>query len=165
MMDYLLPMIGSRREVIVADVGSGPHALRHCEFANGASVNFYPMDKRETPGVEGQNMEFITYLDNMFDIVQCINALDHTKDALKALKELIRVSARWVYIDCNLDQHTTSGGWHYWDAKENGTFTNGKDTFNLKAFGFKIKYINNGGERRYNHIIATLDKEEKTLWK
>ena len=103
-------------------------------------------------------MESLAYPDDTFDIVQCINALDHTKDAEKALKELVRVAKKAVYIDCSLDQHSTTGGWHYWDAKEDGTFTNGTTSFDLKDYGFKLEYINSGGERRYNHIIARLKK-------
>ena len=43
---------------------------------------------------------------------------------------------------------------HYWDAKEDGRFVNETEEFNLKDLGFEIEYIDNGGERRYNQIIA-----------
>ena len=158
MVDHLLPMIGDKEFVTVADVGAGPNALLHCEFATGAEADFYPMDKRELSGVERQDMEALTYPDGFFDIVQCINALDHTRNARKALEELIRVSKEWVYIDCALDQLTTSGGWHYWDAKEDGLFVSKTDKFDLKDYGFDIHYFNSGGERRYNRIVARLKK-------
>jgi len=156
-MQHLLSLVKSE-EVEVLDAGSGPHAITLCEFVNGVSMEITSIDHRDFPGVIKMSMEALTYPDSSFDIVQCINALDHTKNAVQALKELIRVARGAVYIDCALDQHSTSGGWHYWDAKEDGTFTNGNESFNLKDYGFKIEYINNGGERRYNHIIARLQK-------
>lgn len=159
-MDHLLPMIGDKDNVLVADVGAGPFALKNCEFVTGHRVEFRPMDKKGFQGVEQQDMEALTYEDSTFDIVQCINALDHTRNAEKALQELIRVSKEWVYIDCALDQLTTSGGWHYWDAKEDGSFVGKGKPFNLKDYGFTLKYINPGGPRRYHHIIATLQKEQ-----
>jgi SAM-dependent methyltransferase len=105
-------------------------------------------------------MEKLTYEDNFFDIVHCLNALDHTRDALTAVKEMIRVCkpGGYVYIDCHLDQLDT-GHLHYWNAKEDGTLTNYKETFDLKDFGFQIKYINEYDESRYNHIIAVLQKK------
>ena len=106
------------------------------------------------PPVEVQDMEELDYPDRSFDIVICINALDHTKNALRAIAEFARVAEDYIYIKCWLDQKQT-GYKHYWDAKEDGTFTNGTETFNLKDWGFKIKYTDTGGERRYNYIEAT----------
>ena len=63
----------------------------------------------------------------------------------------------WVYINCALDQLSTGYG-HKWNAEEDGTFTNNRDTFDLKEFGFEIKFIDKGGENRHNEIIATLKK-------
>lgn len=100
----------------------------------------------------------LTYKDGTFDLVMCINALDHTPDAQTALEELIRVSKGTVYIDCALIQHTTSGKGHYWDMKENGTMTNGTDAFSLKDYDFEIELIDNKMERRYNHVVAILEK-------
>lgn len=158
MVEHLVPLIGDKKRVTVADVGCGPYALSYCEYATDVEVEFYPMDRKAFPGVEVQDMEALTYPDNYFDIVQCINALDHTKNAQKALEELIRIAKSWVYIDCSLDQLTTSGGWHYWDAQEDGTFVNKTNSFDLKDYGFKIEYINPGGPRRYRRIIARLQK-------
>lgn len=153
-MIHLLPMVGDKKRVSVADVGSGPHAVKYAEFANGVKVDFFPMDNRDFPNIEKQTMEDIDYPNKSFDIVQCINALDHTKNAQKAVEELIRIADSWVYIDLYLDQHSTSGGWHYWDAKEDGTLENESGKFSLKDYGFEIEYIDNHGYRRYNHIIA-----------
>jgi SAM-dependent methyltransferase len=167
--DYFLPLIGDRKEVSILDVGSGPYPitgqtlegvkvnLRHCDnrgfdnfWANNETV---PLFKIEVLDMENLDIE-----DNSYDIVHCVNALDHTRDALKAVKELIRVSREWVYIDCSLNQHSVRGKKHYWDAKEDGTFINETGHFNLKDLGFSIKYIDKGGEPQYNQIIATLQK-------
>jgi 2-polyprenyl-3-methyl-5-hydroxy-6-metoxy-1,4-benzoquinol methylase len=111
-------------------------------------------DRRDFPGVDTEDMEQLSYADNAFDIVVCVNALDHTPDAKAAVKEMLRVSRGLVYIDCALIQRTTSGKQHYWDAEEDGTFTSKDDSFNLKDFSFQIELLNNNSERRYNHIHA-----------
>jgi SAM-dependent methyltransferase len=104
--------------------------------------------------VPAENMEQLSYADKSFDIVSCVNALDHTRDARAAIKEMIRVCSGLVYIDCALIQRTQSGGHHYWDATEDGTFISKDDEFNIKDFGFAIELINNGAARRYNHLHA-----------
>ncbi len=171
LVDYLLPFIGDKKEIKIADVGSGPFR-RTGQLLDGVKVEVYQIDQMDFLDfyakygtkplfpVEVQDMEKMTYPDNFFDIVHCVNALDHTRNALIALKELIRVAkpGGWVYIDCALIQHTNRGHRHFWDALEDGTFTNGDESFNLKDFGFRIEFIDNGGERQFNHIIATLQK-------
>lgn len=170
LVDYLIPLIGDKKEVKIADIGSGP-IPKTGQYLEDVKVTIYSSDKQDfvaawqkhnidpPPKVEYQDMEKLTYPDDFFDIVHCVNALDHTRNALAAVKEMVRVCkpGGWVYIDCNLDQKDT-GYKHFWNAKEDGTFTNYADTFDLKDFGFTIKYIDNGGERRYNQIIATLKK-------
>lgn len=156
MLDYLIPFIANKKDVKVADIGSGPH----CRIGESEDdITIYPSDKRGY-SVEVQDMEQLTYEDNFFDLVHCSNALDHTPNALKAVKEMIRVCKPkgWIYIQCWLDQHSTSGKQHYWDAKEDGVFVSETERFDLKDLGFKIQFIDNGGERRYNRIIATLQK-------
>lgn len=157
-MRHLLPLIGDQEKVSVLDAGAGPYGIIYCKFANGADLTVTPIDHRDFPGITKENMEDLPYSDNTFDIVQTINALDHTKYAKKALQELIRVAKNWVYIDCNLIQRTTSGGWHYWDAQEDGRFISKNDEFDLKDFGFEVKLVNNGETRSRNQIIATLHK-------
>jgi ubiquinone/menaquinone biosynthesis C-methylase UbiE len=111
--------------------------------------------------VANETMEQLSYQDNTFYVVFCVNALDHTRNARTAVEEMIRVCkpGGLVYIECALIQHTTSGGWHYWDMLEDSTLKSDTDEFNLKDLGFYIKLIDNGGERRYNSIIATYQKE------
>lgn len=136
------------------DVGCGP--IDSVVLPSGVDMHFCDRRDFDDPLVEFQNMEAMTYADNFFDVVYCINALDHTPNAKVAVKEMIRVCrpGGLVYIDCALIQRTTSGRNHAWDAEENGTFSSKDDEFDLKDFGFSIEFINNGGERRYDHMIA-----------
>ncbi len=167
LLDYFIPMIGDKKEVMIADIGSGPLSITG-QLLDGVKVEMYPIDQQDFSyfwekyggqphfPIEVQDMEKLTYPDGFFDIVHSMNALDHTKGALQALKEMIRVCkpGGWVYIDCALIQHTTRGHRHFWNALEDGTFTNEYATFDLKDYGFQIEFIDNGGERAYNHIIA-----------
>lgn len=166
----LVPLLDGKKEVRIADIASGPYS-KIGRYYEGTSIRVYPSDNQNFEPfykkykflpifpIEYQNMEQLSYQDEYFDIVHCANALDHTKDAYKAVLEMIRVCkvGGWVYIDCCLDQKKT-GHKHYWNANENGIFSNDDEIFNLRDFGFEIKLIDNGGERRYNHIIATLNK-------
>jgi SAM-dependent methyltransferase len=170
LVDYLVPLVGDKKEVKIADIGSGPFSILG-NTLDGVKIEVNPFDGKNfhsfwemeglTPRypVDFQNMERLTCRDDIFDIVVCNNALDHTKDALSAVEEMIRVTkpGGWVYINCNLDQMDT-GHKHYWNAKEDGMFVSKTTFFNLKDWGFKIQYIDRGGERRYNSIIATLQK-------
>lgn len=167
LVDYLIPLVGDKKEVKIADIGSGPFS-RTGQLLEGVDVKIYPMDQSNfdyfweryntTPifPIEVQNMEALTYPDKYFDIVHCVNALDHTPDALPAVQEMIRVCkpGGWVYIDCALIQKTNRGHRHFWDMLEDGTMTNGETSFNLKDFGFEIEFIDNGGERQFNQVIA-----------
>lgn len=161
LIEVLIPLTQDKKEVKIADIGSGPSS-RIGHYLEGVKIEIYPSDKQTFTNslIEYQDMEKLTYPDNFFDIVYCSNALDHTRNALAAVKEMIRVCkiGGWVYIECWLDQLQT-GYKHYWNAKEDGVFINKTDRFDLKAFGFEIKYIDNGGLRRYNRIIATLKKK------
>lgn len=169
--DYFLPLIGQKKEVKILDVGSGPYPVTG-QVLDGVKIEFTHCDRRgfenfwannnTTPliPIEVQDMEHLTYPDNTFDIVTCINALDHTVDALSAVKEMIRVCKPqgWVHVDCSLNQHSVRRKKHYWDAKEDGTFINEQDKFDLKDLGFKIEYFDLRGEPQYNRIVATLQK-------
>ena len=171
LVDYLLPFVGDKKEIKIADIGSGPFSTVG-SYLPGGELKIYPSDKQDfiefwkirnqTPfiSVEYQNMEKLTYPDGFFDIVHCYNALDHTVNAKEAVKEMIRVCKidGWIYVVCFLDQFST-GFQHYWNAKQDGTFTNNKETFDLKEFGFQIQFTDNGGESRYNLITAILQKK------
>lgn len=170
--DYLLPLIGHKKEVKIADIGSGPYStIGH--YLDGVKVDIYHSDNQDftkfwkkynaTPlvHIEHQDMEKLTYPDDFFDIVHCVNALDHTRNAPSAIMEMIRVCkpGGYVYIDCHLDQLST-GHKHKWNMKENGCLNDGHNSFCLKPLGFDIKFIDNGGESRYNRIVATLQKHD-----
>jgi SAM-dependent methyltransferase len=131
----------------ILNIGSGPVTP-----GKTPNIEITHADRRDY-GVEVQDMEKMTYPNKMFDLVICINALDHTPDARSALKEIIRVG-RWVYIQCWLIQHMTSGKRHFWDVLEDGTFKSKDDEFNIKDFGFKVEFMDKRGERRHNYIIA-----------
>ncbi len=138
----------------ILNIGSGPVTK-----GDSSGLDIIHADRRDYgEHVEYQNMEELAYPDDTFDLVVCINALDHTRDAERAIKELIRVSKKWVYVDCALIQHTTSGKNHYWDMLEDGTLENEIARFNLKSYGFEIDFLHNGGKRRYNHVVATYQK-------
>lgn len=174
LVDHLVQLVGDKKEVKILDVGSGPFPITGQEL-DGVDVEVRWCDQRDFTDfwkelgqeideqveplflIERENMEDLSYSIDYFDIVHCVNALDHTKDARAALEEMLRVvkPGGWVYIDCALDQLTAQGKKHYWDAKEDGTLTNSGQHIDLKGYGFKIKFVDNHlGERQYNHMIA-----------
>lgn len=169
--DYLLPFVGDKKEVKIVDIGSGPLSI-FGSYLPGVELKIYHTDKQDfiefwkqhnlTPiiSVEYQDMEKLTYPDEFFDIVHCSNALDHTRNAKQAVMEMIRVCKidGWIYIMCALDQLST-GYKHYWNAKQDGIFTNNIETFDLKDLGFQIYFTDNGGESRYNLVTAILQKK------
>lgn len=150
LIEDLLPYVGDKKELKIADIGSGPFSFIGSTLP-GVKITVYPSDKQDfthfweirnqTPyiPVEYQDMEKLTYPDEYFDIVFCHNALDHTKNAKEAVKEMIRVSKGWVVIICSLNQLDT-GYLHFWNAKQDGVFDNYKERFDLKDFGFKIQF-------------------------
>lgn len=136
----------------ILNIGSGPVVV-----GDTPGVEIIHADRRDY-GVDLQDMEKLTYADASFDLVVCINALDHTPDAPTAIKEMIRVSKGWVYIDCALIQHTTSRKRHFWDAEEDGTFRSDDSAFDIKDYGFEVEFVDNGTERRYDHVICRYTK-------
>lgn len=171
LVDYLVPLIEDKKEASILDVASGPYPVIG-QLLDGVNLTVRYCDQQDfkyfwdkwnaTPifKVEVENMEKLSYPDESFDVVHCLNALDHTRNAEQALKELIRVCKKggWVYIDCALIQHTNRGHNHHWDALEAGGFENENGYFDLKDYGFDITFIDNGGERQFNHVIAKLKK-------
>jgi ubiquinone/menaquinone biosynthesis C-methylase UbiE len=71
-------------------------------------------------------MEELTYEDNSFDLVHCVNALDHTSNAQKALDEMKRICKPngYIYLRHTRNQKRAHhGNGHYWDAKLEGFFS------------------------------------------
>ncbi len=111
--EYFRPMIGDKKEVWIADLGAGVISTTGNTWKT-AKVHLYPSDyywdeykeiykergiKQFIP-MERQDMETLTYKDEMFDIVHCANALDHCINPFKALKEMYRVCKKggWIYL-------------------------------------------------------------------
>ena len=120
----------------VLDVGAGQ---AHKLISTYQEIDIIQCDKNPSDGVVEQDMEHLSYPNDYFDVVTCINALDHTKDAEKALQEIMRVARGCVYINCAIDQKTRHGKNHHWDAKADGRFV-GKHDFDLKDYGFDIEF-------------------------
>lgn len=120
----------------ILDAGSGPELKL---VSNYTEIEVVPCDIRDLPGIDRQDMEHLSYADKIFDLVICINALDHTPDARQALEELIRVGKQ-VYINCAIDQRTRHRKKHYWDAKSDGRFVNPEAEFDLKDYDFEIDF-------------------------
>lgn len=165
--DYFAPMIGDKKRVKIADVGS---ALVNTlgDSWDGVAIEMFCSDKyaddfnhlwkknKQKPLhlIEYQDMEFLTYAGNFFDIVHCRNAIDHTKDAITAIDELKRVSKEWVYLEHAPNQKSTYGGHHYWDVtieEDRTKFSNGKTWIYLRDFK---SHINSDG-----HIVSIWQKK------
>lgn len=165
--DYFGPMIGDKKEVVIAELAAGPI----CTIGNlwkDVKVKLYASDilKNEydalwkennaTPviSVEYQDMENLTYPDNFFDIIHCVNALDHTLHPQEALKEILRVCKPdgWIYLRHLPDQKTACRGMHAWDVNMvdgEAVFSNLKEKFLLSEFGdFKT--------HREGHLIVSI---------
>ena len=165
--DYFGPMIGDKKEVAIAELAAG----LICTIGNSwkdAKVKLYASDilKNEydalwkeynaTPliPIEYQDMENLTYPDNFFDIVHCVNALDHVLNPKRALKEMLRVCkpGGWIYLRHAPDQRKKYRGMHAWNVNMidgETVFSNPKEKFLLSEFGdFKI--------HREGHLIVSI---------
>lgn len=171
--DYFAPMIGDKKEVVIAELGaalvntigdSWPD-VKVTVVASDVAVSQYQklLDEYSvvlhTP-VEYQDMEHLTYPDEMFDIVHCVNALDHTPNPRVALKEMDRVCKKdgWIYLRHSPNQKTNFGGHHYWDisfSHYDCWFNNGPSAWSLPD-GFEVSEEWNGKE---NLIIAICHKK------
>jgi len=132
----------------VADIGAGPVCTIGGKLA-GSKVEIYASDvcakgyneltealhEKLLIPIEYQDMENLTYPDEFFDVVHCVNAIDHTKDARKALSEIERVCKKggWIYLRHSLDQKEKLGGGHYWNVRIDG-ISNGEETITLDGY-------------------------------
>ncbi len=128
--DYFGPLIGDKKAVRIAEVGAGPINTIGNEWP-GVEVEIVASDvlqpeyeklwkeHRATPvvPVEFQDFEHLSYPDESFDIVHCVNALDHTYDAEAALEELWRICklGGWIYLRHSPFQMKRFGGKHEWN--------------------------------------------------
>jgi ubiquinone/menaquinone biosynthesis C-methylase UbiE len=149
---YINEMLIKRGDYKIADLGAGPVCKLGGKMA-GASIEIYASDvaakeyKEVTDElvkrtgqellipIEYQDMENLTYPDEMFDIVHCVNTLDHTRNARKAIEEMKRVCKKggWIYLRHAPYQKRYLRGDHFWDATMEG-FDNGKELFTLDGF-------------------------------
>lgn len=128
--EYFGEMIGDKKEVVIAELGAGPiNTIGN--YWPGVEVTIYASDvmqpeyekfwqasgKKPIVVVEYQDFERLTYPDNFFDIVHCVNALDHTEDAWQALQEIQRVCkpGGWIYLRHAQNQMDRYGGMHRWN--------------------------------------------------
>lgn len=147
--EYLIPLIGNKKQVSILDVGAGP-VLTIGDQLPGVQINIKACDNlaREYHDIYGnllfkveyQNMESMDYPDNHFDIVHCVNALDHTKSPRSALAEMIRVAKNYVYLRHNINEGEQQkySGLHRWNIEKSGSdcrFWNSKAEFYLSEFG------------------------------
>ena len=68
LIECLVPFVGDKKEVKIADIGSGP-LPRIGRYLEGVKVEVYSSDKQNFTGIKYQDMEKLTYSDNSFDIV------------------------------------------------------------------------------------------------
>lgn len=108
---YLIPFLPARNRVRIADLGSGP-VVRIGNIYPKKRITIFPSDMlareynymltkrgiKPLIHIEYQNMEALTYPDNFFDIIHCVNAIDHTSSPDKALHEMKRTCRVGGYI-------------------------------------------------------------------
>lgn len=169
--EYLIPLIGDKKTVTILEVGSGPvltigNKLREvdvqitaCDKLANEYAQIYPEVSFK---IEYQDMEKLTYPNKSFDIVHCVNALDHTHHPDKALKELIRVAKEFVYLRHNENEGEEQkySGLHRWNIEMAGKdvrFWNPKREFLLSDFGeWKT-------EKRKENFKSTHDHGEQII--
>lgn len=151
--DYFGDLIGDKKKVKIAEVGAGPintigDSWPDVEveiYASDVLASAYmdvlwkPSGQHPVVPVVYEDLENLSYPDETFDIVHCVNAVDHTSDALKAVKELMRVCKKggWVYLRHSYNQKKRFGGHHEWNAglkDGRAFFENGHKGFYLDDF-------------------------------
>ena len=178
---YFEQMIGSKTEVKIADLGAG----LFCTIGNlwdTAKVKVVPSDiladrfrellteHKIAPviPIEQQDMEALTYEDQSFDIIHCVNALDHCGDALEALSEMWRICkpGGWIYLRHypHVGEHQRYCGLHQWnidiDSKGVGILWNKNFHFEMDSL-FSGFQTHKGREYAYepkDMIISILHK-------
>jgi len=130
----------------IADLGAGPVCTLggkkagnditiHASDINAKEYNELTKEHKLLIPIEYQDMESLTYPDEMFDVVHCVNALDHTKDVKKALNEMKRVCKKGglIYLRHAPNQKNFLRGDHHWNVSEEG-FDNGTELVKLDGF-------------------------------
>jgi SAM-dependent methyltransferase len=130
--EYFRELIGDKKSISVADIGAGaipttgnlwPGVVVTIVASDLLADEYNEMwqaDHRVILNpVTKQDMEHLTYPDNSFDIVHCVNALDHCENPRAAIAEMIRVCrlGGWVYLRHvpNEGEHQRYAGFHQWN--------------------------------------------------
>jgi len=175
-------MIGTLKEVTIADIGAGMFSTTGSVWPD-TKVNLYPSDKladefnrvlkefkfKPIIPVEKQDMENLTYPDEMFDIVHCVNALDHTENPRKALFEMYRICKKggWIYLrhHFNTARLQKNMGMHRWNIHmtidKNCVFWSNSGGFLLSdCFDWwQTEAKKELGYERYNMIVSKYHKK------
>ena len=131
---YFKPMIGDKKNVSILDVGAGMFNTVGCLWHNvdiqvtccdiladeyKKILDEYKIEPIHL--IEKQDMEDLTYEDKSFDIVHCVNALDHCIKPEKAIREMYRVCRKggWIYLrhGLNMGKERHYTGLHQWDIQ------------------------------------------------
>ncbi len=153
--EYFRELIGDKKSVSVADIGAGAIPTTG-NLWPGVAVTIvasdlladeynqmWAQDHRVILNpVTKQDMEALTYPDNSFDIVHCVNALDHCENPRAAIREMIRVCkpGGWVYLRHvpNEGERQRYAGFHQWNIERQDSdakFWNKDDWFFLTDIG------------------------------
>jgi len=178
---YFAPMIGDKKEIYLADIGSGLFSTTGSTWPT-ATIHIFPSDmladefsemlktKNITPliPVKKENMEELSYPDAYFDIVHCANALDHTTNPLKAIKEMYRVCkpGGWIYLRhySHVGEHQAYCGLHQWNLdicnKDDCRIWNKTNEFTLSILyaGFKTELKKEMPWEPEDMVVSTLHK-------
>lgn len=93
----------------VLDVGCGSGAISRIMLEQRPDLRIQGVEVLIRPGckipVEQYDGKNLPYPDSSFDVCMCIDVLHHTEDAAAALRELTRVSRRFVLIKDHLSEN------------------------------------------------------------
>lgn len=128
---YFDELIGDKTSVHILDIGSGPLSTTgsrregvdvHITCADVLAEEWNELYPESIIPVEYQNMEKLTYDDNSFDIVHCVNALDHVDNPRAALEEMVRVTRGTIYLRHNVNEGESENyvGYHTWNIEPKG---------------------------------------------
>jgi len=178
---YFLPLIGDKKQVSIADIGAGMWSTTG-SLLDGVDITVHPSDELAeqymgvlkqnniTPlfPIEKQDMEHLTYPDNSFDIVHCVNALDHCLHPDLAIKEMYRICKPGGYIYLrhyfNTALHQRERGLHKWNIiltiNYDCVFWGPLGAFLLSACvpGFVNEGRKEIGYEKYRQVVSILHK-------
>lgn len=146
--DYFAPLIGDKKEVVVADLGAAAISTTGSTWPDtkvtivASDILDYGYPDLLIP-IEYQDMENLTYPDESFDIVHVVNALDHTENPQKAVEELKRVCKKggFVYLRHteNEGEKERYAGFHNWNITRDGRMWSKDTEFQLEGFTHELK--------------------------